>query len=151
MDATAVTAQQAIRMATIEGARLLGIGRKVGSLEVGKQADVIAVDLWQPHLMPIARDEEHDPIPWNLVFAARAGDVRHVWVQGRHVIENGSSTSLDEEDFLGRAHRQTIDLLARRAAHEAIPMVGQKLPAHRVHAAARRPGHFPSAFSSPTP
>ena len=52
LDATAVSAGEALRMATIDGARLLGIGDEVGSIEVGKQADLITVDLWQPHLLP---------------------------------------------------------------------------------------------------
>ncbi len=50
----------------IDGARLLGAGDEIGSIEVGKQADLITVDLCQPHLLPVALAEGHDPILWNL-------------------------------------------------------------------------------------
>lgn len=124
LDATAVSAREAIELATIEGARLLGIDREVGSIEVGKQADLIAVDVWQPHLLPIARAEGHDPLVWNLVFAGRASDVRDVWVQGRQVLADGELTLLDEASALEEIHDRTTGLLARRVGVEAIPIVG---------------------------
>jgi len=123
LDATAVSAADALRMATIDSARLLGIDAEVGSLEVGKQADLITLDLWQPHMLPLARSEGHDPVLWNLVFAARASDVRDVWVQGRQLLKAGEITALDENDALEAVHEQTLSLLARREQVKAIPMV----------------------------
>ena len=123
LDATAVDARTAIRMATIEGARLLGVDHQIGSIEVGKQADLITVDLWQPHLLPLARSEGHDPILWNLVFAGRASDVRDVWVQGHPCVADGNLTGVNESDALAEIHSRTIDLLARREKVAAIPMV----------------------------
>jgi 5-methylthioadenosine/S-adenosylhomocysteine deaminase len=79
LDATALSAREAIRMGTIDGARLLGVERHIGSLEAGKLADVIMIDLWQPHLLPAVESEGHDPVLWNLVFAAQASDG---WRQG---------------------------------------------------------------------
>ena len=123
LDATAVSAEEAVRMATIDGARLLGIDREVGSIEVGKQADLITVDLWQPHLLPVALAEGHDPILWNLVFAGRASDVRHVWVKGRACVYDGEICGLDESAALAEIHARTVDLLSRREGVAAIPMV----------------------------
>lgn len=123
LDATAVGAEQAIRMATIDGARLLGVEEQLGSLEVGKQADLIVIDLWSPHLLPIAASEDHDPVLWNLVFAAQASDVQHVWVGGRQILSSRKLTGIDEDDALDEIHRRTVDLLKRRAQTEAVPMV----------------------------
>ena len=123
LDATAVSAREALRMATIDGARLLGIDAEVGSIEVGKQADLITVDLWQPHLLPVALAEGHDPILWNLVFAGRSSDVRDVWVQGQACVSDGDICGVDESDALVAIHERTVDLLHRREGVPAIPMV----------------------------
>ncbi len=125
LDATAVSASEALRMATIDGARLLGIDDEVGSIEVGKQADLITVDLWQPHLLPVALAEGHDPILWNLVFAGRASDVRHVWVKGEPCVDDGEICRLDESEALAEIHARTVDLLSRREGVAAIPMVAE--------------------------
>ncbi len=123
LDATAVSAREALQMATIDGARLLGIDTDVGSIEAGKQADLITVDLWQPHLLPVARSEGHDPILWNLVFAGRSSDVRDVWVQGRPCVSGGRLLGVDEREALAEIHDRTVDLLRRRQGVRAVPMV----------------------------
>jgi 5-methylthioadenosine/S-adenosylhomocysteine deaminase len=122
-DATAVGASAALRMATIDGARALGIDDHVGSLEVGKQADVVTVDLWQPHLLPTVRSEGHDPVLWNLVFAARASDVRDVWVHGHHRVADGRLTGIDEAAALEEIHARTQSLLTRREATRPVAML----------------------------
>ncbi|MFC8201171.1 amidohydrolase [Streptomyces sp. NPDC057298] len=89
-DPTAVGAEQAVRMATIEGARALGLDARLGSLEAGKRADVIVLDLGRPHLAP-----RHDP--WStLAYAARAEDVRDTLVDGRVLMRDRVLTTLDE-------------------------------------------------------
>ena len=123
LDAKLISARQAIELATIAGARLLSIDDTVGSLEPGKQADIITIDLWQPHMLPIAMAEGHDPVLWNLVFAARASDVRDVWVQGEQLIQHGRYTRIEEAQMLDAIHHQTVDLLERRRHVKAIPMV----------------------------
>ena len=123
LDAIAVSAEEAVRMATIGGAELIGIDNEVGSLEVGKQADLLALNLWQPHMLPLAQSEGHDPVLWNLVFAARASDVVDVWVQGEQRIKAGEITGLDEMQALQAIHNQTLDLLSRRKKVAGIPMV----------------------------
>ncbi|MEU7203707.1 amidohydrolase [Streptomyces sp. NPDC045470] len=89
-DPTAVGAEQAVRMATIEGARALGLGGQLGSLEVGKRADLAVLDLGGTHLAP-----RHDP--WStLAYSARAGDVRDTVVDGRVLMRDRRLTTLDE-------------------------------------------------------
>jgi 5-methylthioadenosine/S-adenosylhomocysteine deaminase len=89
-DPTAVGAEQAVRMATIEGARALGLGERLGSLEAGKRADVIVLDLDAPHLRP-----RHDP--WStLAYAAHSADVRDTVVDGRVLMRDRVLTTLDE-------------------------------------------------------
>ena len=114
-DATALNATEVLRLATIEGAKVLGLDQNIGSLEVGKKADFITVDLWQPHLLPILPTPDHDPVLWNLVYAGRASDVKDVWVNGRHVIHKGKSTMIDEDDLLEKTQHQVASLLQRRA------------------------------------
>ncbi|RII14213.1 Atrazine chlorohydrolase [Streptomyces sp. YIM 130001] len=89
-DPTAVGAEQAVRMATAEGARALGLGAELGSLEAGKRADLIVIDLDRPHFAP-----RHDP--WSmLAYAAGACDVRDTVVDGRILMRDRALTTLDE-------------------------------------------------------
>jgi hypothetical protein len=74
-------------------------------------------------MLPIAMAEGHDPVLWNIVFAARASDVRDVWVQGEQLIQQGHYTRIEEAQMLEAIHRQTVDLLDRRHHVKAIPMV----------------------------
>ncbi|WOX15569.1 amidohydrolase [Streptomyces sp. N50] len=93
-DPTAVGAEQAVRMATIEGARALGLGDHLGSLEAGKRADLVVLDLDAPHLRPL-----HDP--WStLAYAAHSADVRDTVVDGRVLMRNRTLATLDEEAVL---------------------------------------------------
>jgi 5-methylthioadenosine/S-adenosylhomocysteine deaminase len=89
-DPTAVGAEQAVRMATVEGARALGLGDHLGSLEAGKRADLIVLDLGRPHLRP-----RHDA--WSaLAYAAHSADVRDTVVEGRILMRDRVLTTLDE-------------------------------------------------------
>jgi 5-methylthioadenosine/S-adenosylhomocysteine deaminase len=115
MSAKAYNANEVLRLATIEGAKVLGQEGEIGSLEPGKKADFITVDLWQPHLMPIASTPDYDPVLWNLVYAGRASDVRDVWIDGVKVVSNGMATGVNETELMDATHRQSIDLLKRRA------------------------------------
>lgn len=122
-EADILPAPDVLRLATIEGAKLLGLDHQIGSLEVGKKADLITVELWQPHLFPLVPDLNHDPVIWNLVYAARASDVTNVWIDGRQVVQNKKSIFIDEEDVLHSAQVQTIDLLKRRETTKEIKMI----------------------------
>ena len=93
-----IGASEILRAATIDGAAALGMDDLVGSLEVGKRADLVLLDLEQPHLTPV-----HD-VPALLVHAAGRGDVTHVLVDGRIVVADRRSTCVDQGDLLARAH-----------------------------------------------
>jgi 5-methylthioadenosine/S-adenosylhomocysteine deaminase len=95
--ANAVPAEQALRMATWNGAKALGLEREIGSLEVGKAADVVAVDLSDPHTQPM-----YHPCS-QLVYAASSHQVRHVWIRGRQVLRNGEPLTLDPAVILTAA------------------------------------------------
>jgi len=101
-DPTALPARQALAMATIEGARALGLGERIGSLEVGKQADIAVVDLNRPHTIPRYRVAE-DNIYSQLVYTAGPDNVRHVLVDGRFLLRDGRSTTLDIGEIAARA------------------------------------------------
>ncbi|HET6966721.1 MAG TPA: amidohydrolase [Ornithinibacter sp.] len=104
------SATEVLRAATIEGARALGLGDEIGSVEVGKRADLVLLDLNAPHLTPV-----HD-VAALLVFAAGRGDVTDVLVDGEVVVRSRRSTRLDTADLLARA---TARGEVARAAAEA--------------------------------
>ena len=95
--ADAMPAHAALHMATLAGARALGLDDKIGSLAVGKQADLVAVDLSGAHTQPC-----YDPVS-QLVYSASRADVRHVWVAGRQVVKNGECLTLDEAEIVQHA------------------------------------------------
>lgn len=97
MDPTAMSAAVTLEAATMGGARVLGADRLIGSLEVGKQADCIVLDLDQPHLTPIYNPVSH------LVYAARGSDVVHSVIAGRVVMRSRELQTLDEAAILARA------------------------------------------------
>ncbi|MFC7485638.1 amidohydrolase family protein [Knoellia sp. CPCC 206453] len=106
----AVDAEQIVRAATIDGALALGMDHLIGSLEVGKRADIVLLDLDQPHLTPV-----HD-VPALLVHAAGRGDVTDVLVDGRIVVSERRSTQVDTRDLLDRGRARARDAAAA-AAH----------------------------------
>jgi len=105
MDPTDLDAAAVLRMATVEGARALGLGDVTGSLEVGKKADVIVIDTHKPHLTPLYNPFSH------LVYAARAQDVAHSVINGRLVMENRTLGGLDVERIMEEARRRAGDVM----------------------------------------
>jgi 5-methylthioadenosine/S-adenosylhomocysteine deaminase len=97
-DPAALPAHQALHMATLAGARALGLDAKIGSLAVGKMADVVAVDLNWPATQPC-----YDPIS-QLAYCAGSDQVSHVWVGGKAVLAEGQCLTLDNAEIIGRAH-----------------------------------------------
>jgi 5-methylthioadenosine/S-adenosylhomocysteine deaminase len=96
-DASAITAEDALAMATINGARALGLSDEVGSLEVGKAADLACVDLSGPASQPV-----HHPIS-QLVYSVTRDQVSDVWVAGQPVLIDGQLSNDNQADILGRA------------------------------------------------
>lgn len=106
-DASAVPAQQALRMATINGAKALGLQDKIGSLEIGKQADMIAVDFGVLEAKPL-----YDPVS-HLVYCTNRQQVTHSWVAGKALMTKRHLLTLDEPT-LHRHAEHWQDLIAKR-------------------------------------
>jgi 5-methylthioadenosine/S-adenosylhomocysteine deaminase len=109
-----VPAQTVLEMATIGGARALGLGDNIGSIEVGKLADLILVDLNKPHLTPLTHPLSH------LVYAARGSDVSHSIINGKIIMEDRMLTTLDEEEVMGAAVKETQDLLKKSGTSDKL-------------------------------
>ncbi len=95
-DPVSLDAKSLIRMATVDGAAVLGMDDRIGSLEKGKLADLIVLDLDRPHLTPL-----YDPVS-HLVYAARGSDVRDVIVNGRIVVRDKEIVTVNEKDIKAR-------------------------------------------------
>ena len=95
--ATALDAHRALRMATLNGARALGIEAEVGSLELGKAADMVAFDL-----SGLAQQPVYDPVS-QLIYATGRDCVKHLWVAGKQLLDDRRLTRLDEEQLCATA------------------------------------------------
>lgn len=107
-DPRVLPAKKVIEMATIDGARALGLDGLVGSLEVGKRADLILLDARKPHLTPL-----HD-VYAALVYSARGSDVDTVIIDGKIVMEKRNVKTLNEDEVMRRAEEKARDLLSRK-------------------------------------
>jgi len=104
-----------LAMATIEGANVLGLGAISGSLEPGKRADVVTVDLRGLHTTPIMHGDDFN-VAAHLVFSACGHDVRDVWVDGRRLVRDGHVVSVDVDEVRARAQSAAAELFERRRA-----------------------------------
>ena len=107
LDPQVVNAETAIEMATINGSRALGLQKEIGSIEVGKKADIILVGLKTPHLIPA-----FNPVS-NLVYAAGGSDVDTVIIDGKIVMQNRVVKTLDESRIMREASERGKKLLER--------------------------------------
>ena len=96
MDPTVMDADTTLQAATTGGAKVLGAENIIGSLEAGKKADIIVLDLNQPHLTPIYNPVSH------LIYAARGSDVIHSVINGKVVMQDRRLTMLDEKEILAK-------------------------------------------------
>jgi 5-methylthioadenosine/S-adenosylhomocysteine deaminase len=96
-DASAVPAHVALRMATVNGARALGLDEEIGSLTPGKAADVVAVALAEVDALPVFNPVSH------LVYCTSRRQVTDVWIAGKHLLRGRQLISVDEESIRGRA------------------------------------------------
>jgi 5-methylthioadenosine/S-adenosylhomocysteine deaminase len=108
-DPTVMPAWQVLRMATIEGAQAIGLGHEIGSLEVGKQADLILVDLKALNLSPVLEAPVRNIVP-NLVYAASGHEVKGVMVAGKFLVRDWQVLTADEATIRAEAQirAQTI-------------------------------------------
>ena len=106
-DPTAVPAETVLEMATINGAKAMGISEQVGSIEQGKKADFIVIDMDKPHLTPAP-----DPVS-TIVYAANGSDVDTVVINGKVVMEGRKVLTLDEPQILGEARYRFPEIVRR--------------------------------------
>ncbi len=106
-DPTVLPAQKVLDLATIEGAKALGLGDKVGSVEVGKEADVILLDLKSPNLTPI---HGQNTVVSDMVYAAKGMNVDSTIVQGKPLMLNRKVIALDEEKIMREAAEVALNL-----------------------------------------
>jgi len=104
---TLLPAEQVLRMATIEGAKALLWKKEIGSIEIGKDADLVMVDLKKPHLQPLFNEISH------LVYSAKAADVDTVLVKGKIIMENRKVTTVNVEKILDLTETAKQKLLAK--------------------------------------
>ena len=98
-NASALPACQALAMATINGARALGLDEVTGSLEIGKSADLAAIDLGRLEQQPI-----HDPVS-QLIYTANGHNVTDVWVAGKQLLQDRQLQTINEAEVIQRAHQ----------------------------------------------
>jgi 5-methylthioadenosine/S-adenosylhomocysteine deaminase len=96
-DPTVLDARTTLLMATRWGADVLGLGKKIGSLQKGKRADMITIDFRKPHLTPLYNVYSH------IVYAAMASDIETVMINGKIVVNEGKLCTADEEEILEKA------------------------------------------------
>ena len=105
-DPTTLPATTALRMATIDGARVLGLDREIGSLEVGKRADLLVVAMRAARQTPM-----YDPLS-HLVYVSRGDDVQTVVVNGKTVMRNRKVLTLDENTVIAEANAWAVKVSA---------------------------------------
>jgi cytosine/adenosine deaminase-related metal-dependent hydrolase len=106
-DPTWLPPGRVLEMCTIDGAKALGMEKDIGSLEVGKKADVVLLDLRRPHLYPL-----NMPI-FRLIYFANGNDVDTVIVDGRIAMQGRKAVLVDEDEILDEAQRETEAMLDR--------------------------------------
>jgi 5-methylthioadenosine/S-adenosylhomocysteine deaminase len=111
-DPTVLPAPQVLEMATLGGARALGLGRDIGSLEKGKKADFILIETNEAHLQPLYN------VYSQLVYDIKGGDVRTSVIDGKIVMREGKVLTLDEREILGKASQY------RAAIGKGLPWTG---------------------------
>jgi len=105
-DPRSLSAEQTFAMATIEGARAIGLAAKIGSLEVGKSADWIAIDLSEPHALPLFN------VYSQMVYALKSSDVRDVMVNGRLLMRDRQMLTLDTAAIAAKAGEYKVSILS---------------------------------------
>lgn len=108
MDPTVMSAETTLAAATIGGAGALGSESILGTLEVGKKADFIVLDLDQPHMVPLYN------LPSHLTYVARGSDVIHSYVAGKPLMKNRQLLTIDESKLLATMRKMAQNIVERR-------------------------------------
>jgi cytosine/adenosine deaminase-related metal-dependent hydrolase len=105
----ALPATAVLDMATMGGARALGLAGEIGSIEVGKRADLVVIGRQRPHCRPVAGGHPASEV----VYACRDQDVTDVVVDGRHVVAGGELLTASVSEIMARAEKERVSLLGR--------------------------------------
>ncbi|TIW75490.1 MAG: amidohydrolase [Mesorhizobium sp.] len=127
LNAGALDAWDVLRMGTITGARSIGLEHELGSLEVGKKADIIAVRTNTPRMTPLMSGRYFN-LHHNLVHAVRGSDVDMTMVDGKILVENGNLLTADVQELIAEVHSVVPGLFARRAQYLAVHTDGAVSP-----------------------
>jgi 5-methylthioadenosine/S-adenosylhomocysteine deaminase len=106
-DPRIITAEKVLEMATIDGAHAIGMGDVIGSLEVGKRADIVVLDMSNLCVTPV-----HNAVS-SLVYSQRGDEVDRVYVDGRLLVRDGSLVEIDERAIRARSSEAAVSLAAR--------------------------------------
>ncbi len=112
LDASKLPSEQVIQMATINGARALGLEKEIGSLEIGKKADLITISLAAPRLNPVILGK-YSNIFAHVVFAAHGEDVDNVIIDGKQVLKERKLQTGDEKEIISNLNSASHDLIDR--------------------------------------
>jgi len=110
LDSTVMSAEEVVEMATINGAKALGLEKEVGSIEVGKKADITLISLKHPRLRPFTK--YHDPIS-TIVYAAQSSNVEYTIINGKIIVDKGKVVTIDEEEVVKKVD-EIIEKLVER-------------------------------------
>lgn len=116
LDAAAMDSWQVLRMATITGAKAIGLDAEIGSIEPGKRADIIAVRTDTPRMTPLYGEGPYFNLQHNLVHAVRGSDVAMTMIDGQIVVEDGEIKTADLGEIIAEVRKVAPGLFARRAA-----------------------------------
>ena len=107
LDPTVMTAAETVHMATMGGAKVLGAAESIGSIEPGKKADIIMLDMNQPHLTPLYH------VPSHLAYAVRGSDVVHSVINGRLVMRDRKLLTMDEGEIMAKVNEFAFRLASK--------------------------------------
>jgi 5-methylthioadenosine/S-adenosylhomocysteine deaminase len=106
LNPTVMNAETVLKMATINGARVLGQASRIGSIEIGKDADIILLDMNKPHLTPLYNYYSH------LVYAASGADVKTSIIGGRIIMKNRKLLTIDVDEAMSSVHRIAANIFS---------------------------------------
>jgi 5-methylthioadenosine/S-adenosylhomocysteine deaminase len=111
LDASKLPSEQVIRMATTNGAKALGLDKEIGSLEPGKKADIITIDLRTPRLTPVITGK-YSNIFAHIVYSAHGDDVDNVMIDGNLVLQDRTLLTGNEKNMIKQANRASTELMS---------------------------------------
>ncbi|NVM36779.1 MAG: amidohydrolase family protein [Candidatus Lokiarchaeota archaeon] len=108
-DPTILPPWESLKLATISGAEVLGIEDQIGSLKIGKRADVITIDLHQPHLIPIINTPFHNILA-NLVYSSKGNEIDNVIIHGKPILLNNEFVEIDETSIINEVNNRAQEI-----------------------------------------